>query len=71
MGGEYSDSHGGLPPTVPPPEWVENVTCYSPLLVDNRDALLDEYVSTFDVFKVRHPMIELISGGLLGLILEA
>ncbi len=31
---EYYNEQG-LPPTIPPPEWVHNVTCYTPLLLDD------------------------------------
>ena len=36
-----SDYHNeaGLPPTIPPPDWIHNVTCYSPLLLKNEVAL--------------------------------
>ena len=48
---DYSD--GALVPTIPPPEWIENenVTCYSPHLVHNINALDDENVSGIDLFK--------------------
>lgn len=45
---DYSDPHGGLPPTIPPPEWVDNATCYSPKLVDNPLALLNEPIREGD-----------------------
>ena len=34
---EYNND-AGLPPTIPPPEWIHNVTCYSPLLLKNESA---------------------------------
>ena len=29
----------GLPPTIPPPDWIHNVTCYSPVLLQDLEAL--------------------------------
>lgn len=34
-----SDHMTDTPPTIPPPPWVHNATCYSPLLVHNLHAL--------------------------------
>ncbi len=41
----------GLPPTVPPPDWISNVTCYTPLLLDDIDAVEKDSVSLVDVAK--------------------
>ena len=48
---DYSD--GSLVPTIPPPEWIENenVTCYSPNLVHNINALDGDAVSGLDLMK--------------------
>ena len=27
------NNEAGLPPTIPPPDWIHNVSCYSPLLL--------------------------------------
>ena len=35
LGGEPHGASGGLPPTIPPPDWIENATCYNPNLLDN------------------------------------
>ena len=38
MGNEdYNEDR--LPPTIPPPDWIYNVTCYSPLLLQDQYAL--------------------------------
>ena len=34
---EYNEA--GLPPTIPPPDWIHNVTCYSPVLLQDLEAL--------------------------------
>jgi hypothetical protein len=39
----------GLPPTIPPPEWIHNVTCYSPLLLEDQLALQNAPI-TFATF---------------------
>ena len=41
----------GLPPTIPPPEWIYNVTCYSPLLLDDHLALEKSTLTTGGVIK--------------------
>ena len=33
------NNEAGLPPTIPPPDWIHNVSCYSPLLLQNEEAL--------------------------------
>ena len=44
--------HGrGLPPTIPPPEWIDNVTCYSPLLLEDHLALEKSALTTWTVLK--------------------
>ena len=48
---ESHDHSRGLPPTIPPPEWISNVTCYSPLLVDDHLALENLSVTTWTVVK--------------------
>ena len=35
VGGDPLGASGGLPPTIPPPDWIENATCYNPNLLDN------------------------------------
>ncbi|TRY77252.1 hypothetical protein TCAL_00124, partial [Tigriopus californicus] len=47
----HSDPHGGLPPTIPPPKWIENASCYSPLLLDNVNAVNLLSVSWVDFLK--------------------
>lgn len=32
-------NEAGLPPTIPPPAWIHNVTCYTPLLLKDELAL--------------------------------
>jgi len=33
----YMDPNdGGLPPTVPPPDWIANASCYTPKLLDDK-----------------------------------
>lgn len=49
----YSDSNnaGGLPPTIPPPDWIENISCYSPELLHNLRYLEEDHISFLDVTK--------------------
>ena len=59
---DYSD--GTLVPTIPPPEWIENenVTCYSPHLVHDINALDGLVaVSGIDLFK---SLVILVTAGL-------
>ena len=46
-----SSAEGGLPPTVPPPEWIANVSCYSPELLNNLRYFEEDAVSAVDVAK--------------------
>ena len=46
-----SGGDGGLPPTVPPPHWIANATCYTPMMLDDRRYLLEDRVSAADVAK--------------------
>ena len=52
---EYIDPHsrGGLPPTIPPPPWLEdeNHTCYTPALLDDYRFLTRDTVSFVDAAK--------------------
>ena len=33
------NNEAGLPPTIPPPDWIHNVSCYSPLLLQDQNAM--------------------------------
>ncbi|XP_040563469.1 trace amine-associated receptor 8b [Lepeophtheirus salmonis] len=46
----YMESDG-LPPTIPPPKWIHNVSCYNPRLVHDMNAVEDDIVSFGDVIK--------------------
>jgi len=46
----------GLPPTIPPPEWIHNVTCYSPLILDDQTALEKSLASPWTIIKVKEDM---------------
>ena len=44
--------HGrGLPPAIPPPDWISNVTCYSPILLEDHSALDKATLTTWTVIK--------------------
>ena len=53
MSSYYIDSSadGGLPPTIPPPEWIPEVACYTPEMNNNVRFLLENYVGALDVVK--------------------
>ncbi len=44
-------SADGLPPTIPPPEWIENASCYTPELLYNRRFLERNVVDAVDAAK--------------------
>ena len=51
MGQHFIDRDGGLPPTVPPPDWLPNVACYTPKLLNNISYVDADYVDAVDVAK--------------------
>ncbi len=46
-----SGGDGGLPPTVPPPHWIANASCYTPMMLDNKRFLSQDAVTAADVAK--------------------
>ena len=46
---EYNEA--GLPPTIPPPDWIHNVTCYSPVLLKDLEALENATVTVGSLVK--------------------
>ena len=48
---EYHNEYAGLPPTIPPPAWIHNVTCYSPLLLEDQLALENSATTFWSFFK--------------------
>ena len=58
----------GLPPTIPPPDWIYNVTCYSPLLLEDHLALEKASVTTWSVIKSSIIVISTLLSILLNLV---
>lgn len=48
---EYIQNEAGLPPTIPPPDWIHNVTCYTPRLLEDQFYLQNSFPSFGSFFK--------------------